>query len=287
MQDQADELRLLARQSSMAGSCAPCTPIVAVAGGKGGVGTTTTAVNLSLALAKSGRRVILVDADLNRADATKLCGIDDLTNIADVLESRCTLHEALRPGPCGIQVLPGVWGSSHVVHCSPSNQKRLTHRLKSLDDQADVAIVDVGSGLNHSVRRFWQAASHVLLVTTAETTSIMDAYAAIKMLFPSEGAQPVHLLANMASYDSALDVHARIGRACGRFLGIEPLLAGHVDVDAELAQATAACRAYMLEHPTGVAAQSLQRLANYFARLLWGNVADESAARAALQYAAA
>ncbi|HWL75304.1 MAG TPA: P-loop NTPase, partial [Burkholderiaceae bacterium] len=131
MHDQADELRLLARQSFVAGSRATCTPIVAVASGKGGVGTTTVAVNLSVALAKSGRRVVLVDADLNRADATKLCGINDVTNIADVLESRCTIREALRPGPCGIQVLPGVWGSSEVIHCSPSTQKRLTHRLKN------------------------------------------------------------------------------------------------------------------------------------------------------------
>jgi flagellar biosynthesis protein FlhG len=144
-----------------------------------------------------------------------------------------------------------------------------------------VAIVDVGSGLNHSVRRFWQAATHVLLVTTAETTSIMDAYAAIKMLLPPGGAQPVHLLANMASHDAALDVHARIGRACARFLGFEPLLAGHVDVDAEVAQATAACRPYMVEHRTSVAAQSLQRLADYFAHLLSGTVADGSAARIA------
>lgn len=270
----------------MAGPRASTTPIIAVAGGKGGVGTTTTAVNLSIALAKSGWRVVLVDADLNQADATKLCSINDPTNIADVLESRCTLGEALRPGPCGIQVLPGVWGSSEVIHYSPSTQKRLTYRLKHLDDHADVAVVDVGSGLNHSVRRFWQAATHVLLVTTAETTSIMDAYAAIKMLLPPAGTQPVHLLANMASHDSALDVHARIGRACGRFLGIEPLLAGHIELDTAVAQATAGCQPYIVEHRTGVAAQSLQRLADYFAHVLWGAGANASGARLALHGAA-
>ena len=271
----------------MAGPRASCTPIVAVAGGKGGVGTTTTAVNLSVALAKSGWRVVLVDADLNRADATKLCGIHDATNIADVLESRCTLDEALRTGPCGIQVLPGVWGSSEVIHCSPSMQKRLTHRLKNLDDHADVVVVDVGSGVNHGVRRFWQAATHVLLVTTSETTSIMDAYAAIKMLLPPGSTQPVHLLANMASHDSALDVHARIRRACGRFLGIEPLLAGFVELDTEVAQATAGCRPYMVEHRPGTAAQGLQRLAGYFADVLWGTGSNASCARVALQGAAA
>src|SRR3984893_10444594 len=154
MHDQANELRLLARQWATElepASDAPRT--IVVSAGKGGVGTTTIAVNLATALARQGCRTVLVDADFSGPDAALLCGIESRDTIADVLSGRRSVHEVLQPGPGGIQVLPGVWPTGAIPNCSPTAQERLLHELDHLGRHAEIIVLDVGSGLNHVVRR--------------------------------------------------------------------------------------------------------------------------------------
>src|SRR5690242_7407599 len=104
MHDQADELRQLVLQAARRGSLpmAPAPKLVVVAGGKGGVGTTTAAVQLGLSLARLGTRPVLVDADLRGGDMATLCGLDAHESVADVLAGRLTVHEVMQRGPLGV-----------------------------------------------------------------------------------------------------------------------------------------------------------------------------------------
>jgi MinD-like ATPase involved in chromosome partitioning or flagellar assembly len=119
MQDQADELRQLVLRSAAAARhpAAPPPPLIVLHGAKGGVGTTSLAVNLAVSLARAGRRAVLVDADFHQPDATALCGLSDGDSVADVLAGRRTVHEVLQPGPAGIQVVPGLWAPSALADC--------------------------------------------------------------------------------------------------------------------------------------------------------------------------
>lgn len=121
MADQANDLRNLVLRASRPSPTASQPPkLVVVTGGKGGVGTTTIAVNLAISLARDGRRVVLVDADLDGADAGTLCRVDEPSStVADILSGRLSVHEALELGPAGIQVLPGAWAGNALVDCSP------------------------------------------------------------------------------------------------------------------------------------------------------------------------
>src|SRR5207249_2569842 len=76
-------------------------------GGKPGVGATTLTVNLAVALASDAQRVVLIDADLYRADIAARCRLPDGPGIGDVLTGRKGIHEALQLGPGGLQVLTG------------------------------------------------------------------------------------------------------------------------------------------------------------------------------------
>src|SRR5688572_29555059 len=127
MHDQADELRQLVLRSAASALLpdVPAPPLVVVAGGKGGVGATTIAVNLTVAFARQGRRAVLVDADFNQPDATALCRVTDGATVSDVIAGRRTVHEALVRGPAGIQVLPGAWAQPALVDCSPAAQQRM------------------------------------------------------------------------------------------------------------------------------------------------------------------
>ncbi len=234
MHDQAKGLRDLVRERSLAdpGRLYPPPRKLVIGGAKGGVGTTTVAIRLALALARLGARVVLVDADMNRADIANICGLEVRETIADVLSSRRTVHEVLVRGPAGIQVAPGNWSPHSVPDCSPPAQERLLRELDRLGRHADLLVLDVGSGLSQVVRGFWRVADRVLLTTVTDNLSIMDAYASIKVFTADADRPPVQTLVNRAPHDEAADhVHRRLATACRRFLNLELEAAGWLPED--------------------------------------------------------
>ena len=264
MHDQATDLRQLARQAAAPRSAVPVrgSKLVVVTGGKGGVGTSTIAVNLAVVLARRGRRTLLVDADPDAGDATTLCRLDNGPTIADVLWARRTVEEVLQPGPGGIRVLPGTWAAENLAECSAEAQQRLIEQLHAPAARFDFVVLDAGNGSGRLVRRFWQAADVVLLVTTPELASVMDAYASIKRLAAGNGSVPVHLLVNMAaSADDAHDVGARLARACLRFLGLRLRGVEHVPSDSRTHAASNAGEPFVLAVPRSRSARQIHHLA--------------------------
>lgn len=263
MHDQADELRELVRQSALTGAPAgPAPKLIVMGGGKGGVGATTIAVNLAVALARQGRRIALVDADLHHGGVAALCQITERTSVLDVLHGRSALPDSFESGPSGIQVLPGAWGEAEVAECSAAMQQRFVADLKSLGHSVDIVIVDVGGERDHFVRGFWQAADRVLLVATPDTDSILEAYAAVKVLLAGDASADVDLLVNLAREpDVAADVHRRISEACRRFLGLRIQSAGHVAADATVADAARCGQPFYVQAPRCDAARCVERVA--------------------------
>ncbi|HEV2969059.1 MAG TPA: P-loop NTPase [Pirellulales bacterium] len=274
MHDQADELRILARQWATDAKPAAQGPRkIVVSAGKGGVGTTTVAVNLAASLGRQGCRTILIDADFSGADAAMLCGIESRDTIADVLSGRRSVHEVLQPGPAGIQVVPGIWSPGSIPDCSPAAQQRLLREIDQLARHAEVVVLDAGSGLNHIVQKFWRAADEVLVVTTAEAVSIMDAYAAMKLFLAGHSAINVATVVNQSPQpDVAVGVHARIAQACQRFLGMRIHRAGSVPWDSAVAIANRSGKPLVLENSESPAARGIDQLAE---RILTPNGATD------------
>jgi len=265
MHDQADELRQLVLRTAASARlpAAPPPPIIVVSGGKGGVGSTTIAVNLSVVLARLGRRTILVDADLNQPDATALCNSKEADTVADVLSGHRTVHEVLQSGPGGIQLLPGAWAPQRLTDCPPLAQQRMLAELSRLGAHADAVILDAGNKIDSVTERFWQAADLVVLVTTSEAAAIMDSYAAIKLLAP-RGQHPVNictLVNRAASSAAAQDTHARIKQAAQRFLNLDIHSIPHVPEDNEVVLAERNHQPFVLSQPDCPAARSLELVA--------------------------
>lgn len=238
--DQADELRQLVRQHvKPAAPGGPAPRLLAVSGGKGGIGTTTVALNMSAALTRQGSRTLLVDADLNRASGAGWRLPAQHGSLVDVLAGRRTIHEVLERGPAGTQILPGPWAPADLTDFSASAQQRLIGELKQLGPHADAVVLDLGSGRNHFVRRFWQVADVVLLVSGADAAAVMESYAAIKVLLAGDAAVNVQTLVNFAEPADAADAAARIGHACRRFLGLRIGSLGHLPHSAEITEAAA------------------------------------------------
>ena len=192
--------------------------VIAVTGGKGGVGKTNVSVNLSLALAELGRRVMLLDADLGLANVDVLLGLSPKRTLADVIEGRCELRDVLLQGPGGVRIVPAASGTQNMVHLAPAQHAGLIQAFSEIGDNLDVLVIDTAAGIGDSVVSFVRAAQEVLLVVCDEPTSITDAYALIKLLNRDYGMNRFRVLANMAqSPQEGRNLFAKLTKVTDRF----------------------------------------------------------------------
>jgi flagellar biosynthesis protein FlhG len=267
MLDQASQLRRLVQKSgrSLAGDdTAPPPRTLVISGGKVGLGSTTLAVNLAVALAAHGSRTVLIDADLYRADVAAHCGLVESVTIADVLLGRRDIHEALQRGPGGIQVVAGTRTAEARNACSDRALQRVLRQIQSLGRHADLVLIDTGNGPSEPTIRLWQSASDVLLMTTPDAVAVMDTYATVKTLLSRSAIQsPLRLVVNRAdSEEVAADVHRRIDHSCQRFLGLSLPLAGWLPGDPAALAALRRGQPIVLARPDSPLTLAIERLAN-------------------------
>lgn len=147
------------------------TSVFAVASGKGGVGKTTTVVNLGAALAKAGFEVAMVDVDLGMANLGAFVGLTEpRATIHDVLAGKAPLGAASYSTE-GITVVPG---STDLDSFASAETKRLAAVVEELREQNDFVLLDVGAGLNHDIAMSIGVADAVILVSTADLSSLTD-----------------------------------------------------------------------------------------------------------------
>lgn len=265
MMDQAAELRKLVLRAMRenAAQAGPTPRLVVVAGGRPGVGVTTVAVNVSVAMATQGGRVILVDADSQHAEAAGRCGLAPADPSRRIAGRRCDIHEMLVRGPAGLQIVPGLWTSPPSGEEIEVAQQRLIHQFRLLGRHADVVLLDAGNAVSEFTGRFWRAADEVILVTTVEPPAIMDTYAAVKRhsgTLPS--LPPLKLLVNgAADLELAGDVFRRLEASCRRFLGMGLEYLGVVPQDSQLARASQIGKPVPLAAPDSPATLAIESVA--------------------------
>jgi flagellar biosynthesis protein FlhG len=269
--DQASHLRSLVRQTRVARKRAS---VIAITSGKGGVGKSNIAVNLAIALANSGKRVVLLDADLGLANADVLCNVDLQTNLSHVIARKKDLREVMIQAPGGFSLIGGASGLSRMADLTDGDRRRLVDALGELEEQADVILIDTGAGISQNVLTFTQAADHVLVVTTPEPTAITDAYAVVKVICRRDGtnrdanaandnpARRISLLVNQARTPlEARAVYERIAKVAQQFLGAAVADGGFVPLDDQVPSCVRRRTPFMLACPRGEASQGVVRLA--------------------------
>lgn len=155
--------------------------LIAVGGGKGGVGKSVIAANLAVAMADAGVRAVLVDADLGAANQHTLFGIispgPGLQGFLD--RETDSLEAVLLPTMVkGLRLLPGTGAVAGAANINHAQKQRVLRHLTGLD--ADVVIIDVGAGVSYNVLDFYDLATFRLVVMTPQLTSIQNAYAFLK-----------------------------------------------------------------------------------------------------------
>ena len=237
--------------------------IIAVASGKGGVGKTWFSITLCQALAKRGQRVLLFDGDLGLANVDIQLGLTPDKDLGAVIDGRATLQGAITRFDNNFDILAGRSGSGNLASL-PS--QRLSELRGSLIDTAksyDKVILDLGAGVDRSVRFLSEAASMSLIVATDEPTSITDAYAFIKVSRAAIPHADMRIVVNMATnaHDGD-DTYKTIQSACQNFLQYSPPLAGIIRRDSKVRDAIRAQMPLLVRSPNTEAAVDVETIAS-------------------------
>jgi flagellar biosynthesis protein FlhG len=268
MADQAQRLREILEQTQPPAGVISLRPdklrvrTIAVTSGKGGVGKSNIVANLAIALARRGKRILIVDADLSLANIDVLLGLQPRYNLSHVLSGEKRLGEIVMEGPSGVKVIPASSGVAELAMLRESELEGLIEQFSTFLPDMDLVLIDTAAGLSDSVMSFVHAAWEVLLVTTPEPTAYMDAYQMLKNIHQYDPAKKVHLVVNMAVSDSEAEKTGSFMRQmANRFLDHEMTHLGGVLRDPDVPNAIRGQTAFVVESPHGVAARGIQGLA--------------------------
>ena len=242
----------------------PKLPLVfSVTSGKGGVGKTNISANIACCLAKSGKKVVLLDADLGLANVDVVLGVTPKLNLFHLFQEGAKLSDILFETPYGFSILPAASGVSEMLTLDPGQKLELLESMDALEDSIDYLIVDTGAGIRDNVLYFNMAAQERVVVLTPEPTSLTDAYALIKVMKLKHGVEKFRVVVNMVqSPEAAKDVFRRLHSACDHFLsGISLDLAGFIPQDPVMRNAVIRQEPIVAYKPQSPASKAIALLA--------------------------
>ena len=146
--------------------------VCTVAGGKGGVGKTTTAVNIAAAVEEEGYDVVVIDADLGMANLAAMLEVEPEESIHEVLKGGNTVSAALTDVQGGITIVPGEQSLEAFADADPAKLKSV---VRTLRNAYDVVLVDTGAGLSHETTVPLGLGDGVVLITTPDDVAVGDA----------------------------------------------------------------------------------------------------------------
>lgn len=236
--------------------------VIAVTGGKGGVGKSNVSINLSVCLAGMGRRVALLDADLGLANIDVLLGLNPTKNIEDVLKGDCSLMDIMLQGPGGIKIIPATSGTQQMTMLGPMEHAGLIHAFSEISDQLDVLIIDTAAGISDVVVSFVRAAQEILVVVCDEPSSITDAYALIKLLNRDYGVDRFRVVANMTrSTQEGRNLFNKLTQVTERFMDVTLQYVGNIPFDETVRKSVQRQKALVELAPRSKAAIAYKQLA--------------------------
>jgi flagellar biosynthesis protein FlhG len=270
MEDQAEKLREIMRQKNNSPEKGPVktkdaakkTRIITVTSGKGGVGKTNMSVNMALAYARLGKKVVVMDADLGLANVNVMLNMIPKFNLYHVIRKQKTMKEILLETEYGISIVAGASGFSKIANLSEDERQNFIHELDTLSN-ADIIIIDTSAGVSSNVLDFIAAADDAVIITTPEPTAITDAYGIIKIIATEIDSLNMGLklvINRVKSVGEAKRVADRMTNIAGQFLNLKVEYLGFVYDDAVVSQAVLRQRPFMVLDPRSKASQCVQHI---------------------------
>jgi flagellar biosynthesis protein FlhG len=235
--------------------------IVAVASGKGGVGKTWFSITLAHAMAKAGKKALLFDGDLGLANVDVQLGVTPERDLASVIAGEATLAQAASRHDAGFDIIAGRSGTGSLATLPASRLMALRTELHVVAQSYDWVVLDLGAGIERTVRLLTGQSRACLVITTDEPTAITDAYAYIKVTAMERLAEGIQIVVNMAANQREGErVYGTLLRACREFLKLEPPLAGIIRRDDHVKESIRRQASLLTRHPGCEAAQDVEAI---------------------------
>lgn len=269
--DQAEKLRNIVKmqneQNELQNLPEGKARVITVTSGKGGVGKSSTAINIAMQFRKKGKSVIIFDADFGLANIEVMFGAIPKYTLADLIFKGKDFKDIIAKGPEDIGFISGGSGIRGLGNMNTDQINYLVHKLKELENLADVIIIDTGAGISDSVLEFVASSSEVILVTTPEPTSITDAYALLKTLsvkadFEKENTEIRVLTNKVSNYDDGRNLFNKLNVVVEKFLNIDLKFLGIVPNDTCLSKAIIQQKPVSMIYPESVGAKAYEEIVN-------------------------
>ena len=256
-----------------------------VTSGKGGVGKTQLSVNLSIALSRHRKKVLLFDADMGLANVDIVLGVHPKRHLIHLLEGVCKINDIVFPGPEGIEIIPAGSGVEQLANLDTAQLEYITHELQSMEHHSDFLIIDTSAGISRSVMQFAVSGDRVIVVSTPEPAAFADAYATIKSVFRHNPSARIELIVNYCrKQGEGREIFNRMRLIVMQFLNKSIEYLGELPYEKHFSAVARRQGAIIILAPSCAYSKSLSAIARkiaglplrgkheektYFSRLLW------------------
>jgi flagellar biosynthesis protein FlhG len=237
--------------------------LIAVASGKGGVGKTWFSITLSQALARQGKRVLLFDGDLGLANIDVQLGLMAKRDLNDVIEGNLGLEHVIEHyAEGGFDVVAGRSGHGSLSAMPLQRLNDLLQQIRAIVPKYDAVIIDLGAGIDRTVRFIAAGADTSIVVTTDEPTALTDAYAFIKLSHAAGHGDNIKVVINMSGdLKEGEGTYNTLLKACKNFLKLSPPLVGIIRQDKRVKEAIRAQTPYLTRNPNTETAADIEKTA--------------------------
>lgn len=260
MRDQAEKLRMqiLASQGVLGRS-------IAVVSGKGGVGKSNFSTNFATQLAKRGKKVIVMDMDIGMGNIHILIGKSAKHSLTDYLNGNIALDDVIYEGPHGLQYISGGTGMTSLVEWTEPMFERLIYVFEQFQKTFDYILFDMGAGATNWSLDLLTSVDEIIVITTAEPTSITDAYSMMKYIYLKDAEKTFYLLCNRAyTQEEGKETLARLKMVMERFLSKEVVVLGSLPEDPVVRKAVREQVPFSLLYPDAPISKMIERIVERF-----------------------
>ena len=260
MLDQADKLRQLTVNKQNIKSIVKPT-VITVTSGKGGVGKSNFVVNLAISLQKSGKRVLIFDADVGMGNDDVLMGFYPKNNIYNILYDNMNISEVIVEGPFGVKLLPGGTGNGKLENVTEAQRDNFLQQITQLDD-LDYILMDTGAGINRDVLGYISCCDELIILTTPEPTSLTDAYSLIKAVnyFKIKTSAKV-VINRILNNDEGKLTFDKFNNTVKSFLNMDLEYLGCICEDSKITQSVRKQEPFLLCYPNCGASKDINAIA--------------------------